>query len=168
MAPNLGPVLGGVLADLAGWRWIFSFLVIISGICLVVICLFFPETARNVVGNGSQPPKGIHQNLFSVVRTSRHNKSVSESTRPAWRMRDLNIFSCLGLILRKDTAPVLWTNSVFYMIYCCVQASLSNVFITIYHYSELKAGLVYLPLGFGCALASYLSGNWCLLIVGFR
>ncbi|KAH0538684.1 hypothetical protein FGG08_004759 [Glutinoglossum americanum] len=54
-APSFGPVLGGSLIACKGWRWIFWFLSIASGVCLTAIIIFLPETARNVVGNGSTP-----------------------------------------------------------------------------------------------------------------
>jgi hypothetical protein len=50
-------------------------------------------------------------------------------------------------------------NGLFYMAYCCVQASLSTLFITIYGFEELYAGLIYIPFGIGCALASYTCGK---------
>ena len=95
------------------------------------------------------------------MSTSRQPSQISSSPidRSKWKLGDLNLLIRLRIIFRKDTAPILLTNAIFYMIYCCVQASLSNAFITIYHYRELTAGLVYLPFGFGCALASYGSGN---------
>jgi hypothetical protein len=50
-------------------------------------------------------------------------------------------------------------NGLFYMTYCCVQASLSTLFITIYGFEELYAGLIYIPFGVSCALASYTCGQ---------
>lgn len=142
-----------------GWRWIFWLLVILSGVCLALLSLLLPETARNIVGNGSIAPRGIYRNLQSILDAQQPQSSADKQGSRPWRLRDLNFLAQLPLIFRRTTFPVLWTNSVFYMIYCCVQASLSTAFITIYHYSELEAGLVYLPFGFGCALASYVSGE---------
>jgi MFS family permease len=162
VAPSLGPVLGGLLADRIGWRWIFWFLSIISGACLAVICLFLPETARKVVGNGSiQPAKGINRDLLSGFRGRRSSQvhNIDHHQRPKRKLHFPNPMACLYIILYKDTACVLLTNAIFYMIYCCIQASLSSSFISIYHYGELEAGLIYLPFGFGCAIASYTSGE---------
>lgn len=44
------------------------------------------------------------------------------------------------------------------MTYGCIQASLSSLFIDIYGFEELEVGLVYLPFGFGCLIASFISG----------
>ena len=159
IAPSLGPVLGGVSADQAGWRWIFWFLVIMSSLCLTVLCLFLPETARNVVGNGSTPIGSIQKDFASILRGRQSHSVTAEYNTLKFSLRDLNFLTRVPMAFHKNNIPVLWTHGVFYMIYCCVQASLSNAFITIYNYNELKAGLVYLPFGFGCALASFLSGK---------
>ena len=159
VAPSLGPVLGGVLADKAGWRWIFWFLVILSSACLAVLCLFLPETARNVVGNGSLPTRRIQKDVASILKGRNLHFASADHDLPKFRLRDLNFWTRFPMVFHKNTIPILWTNGVFYMTYCCVQASLSDAFITIYNYSALKAGLVYLPFGFGCGLASYFSGK---------
>ena len=158
VAPSLGPVLGGVLANEAGWRWMFWFLCILSGLCLLTICLFLPETARSVVGNGSLPAKGINQDLISKLKRRRPERA-SRPTRPQAKFKMFNLLECLSIVLYKDNATVFLVNGIFYTIYCCIQASLSSSFISIYHYEELEAGLIYLPFGFGCLLASYGSGN---------
>ena len=45
LAPVIGPVLGGALADGLGWRSIFWFLCIFSGCCLlfVLVCVCFRQ-----------------------------------------------------------------------------------------------------------------------------
>ncbi|CAL8584132.1 hypothetical protein XPA_009737 [Xanthoria parietina] len=50
-------------------------------------------------------------------------------------------------------------NAICYTTYCCVQASLALLFIEIYHFKEIQAGLVYLPFGCGCVIASLVSGK---------
>lgn len=39
------------------------------------------------------------------------------------------------------------------MIYCCAQASLSSLFIEVYHYGQLASGLVYIPFGVACLIS---------------
>jgi MFS family permease len=159
VAPSLGPVLGGVLTERVGWRWIFWFLSILGGICVFGILFFLPETARKVVGNGSIAAMGVNQDLISRFGKRRRHDYEADTERVTRKLHIPNPMASLYLLFHKATALVLLTNAIFYMIYCCIQASLSSSFISIYHYNELKAGLVYLPFGFGCALASYASGR---------
>lgn len=45
------------------------------------------------------------------------------------------------------------------MIYCCAQASLSSLFIEVYHYGELASGLVYIPFGVACLISLLVWGR---------
>jgi predicted MFS family arabinose efflux permease len=69
VAPSLGPVLGGVLAELAGWKRIVWMLAIMSGVCLVILLVIFPETSHSIVGNGSVSAHGINQSLLAYLKT---------------------------------------------------------------------------------------------------
>ena len=162
VAPSLGPILGGVLAQKAGWRWIFGFLAISGALSLVLIAVILPETARNVVGNGSRSSPGWNKSILKLweeksILSSGQQTGVSEDMPRITKLRIPNPIRSVSILLYKDTAPVVFVNAVFYTAYCCLQASLSSLFITIYGYKELEAGLVYMPFGVGCFIASLLS-----------
>lgn len=59
MGTAVGPVLGGLLSHFLGWRSIFWFLAILVGVYMVPLVLAFPETGRNIVGNGSITPQSM-------------------------------------------------------------------------------------------------------------
>ncbi|KAK7950930.1 uncharacterized protein PG986_006658 [Apiospora aurea] len=80
IAPSLGPILGGALSYAAGWRWVFWFLVTITGPCLVLVVLGLPETARSAVGNGSLPPP-VYCRLPAHASSEIHAPLESESQR---------------------------------------------------------------------------------------
>ena len=166
-APSIGPVLGGVLAEKAGWRWIFWFLSILSGLCFVMIAFYLPETSRNIVGNGSVPAKGINKTILSCL-TRRPKNFVRESEFPKPKLRFPNPLASLRIVFHKDTALILFANAIFYMSYSCMQASLSPLLMEIYGLDALQVGLTYLAYGIGCGVASYLVGkiflNSCLIV----
>ncbi|KAL8785849.1 MAG: hypothetical protein Q9195_008473 [Heterodermia aff. obscurata] len=157
-APSIGPVLGGVLAERANWRWIFWFLAILSGICLLLILLLLPETARNIVGNGSVFPCGIHRAQISILQSKEQHKAHKAERRDT-ALRLPNPLSCLRIICHKNTSFVLVSNAIFYMNYSCMQASLAPLLMRIYGLNALQVGLTYLPYGVGCGLASYAAGK---------
>jgi predicted MFS family arabinose efflux permease len=161
-APSIGPVLGGVLAEKAGWRWIFWFLGILSGICLLIIAIFLPETSRNIVGNGSIPSRGTNRTMLSYLRRG-PKTSAGDSVPSKPRFRLPNPLACLRIVFHKDTALVLFSNAIFYMNYSCMQASLSPLLMQIYNLNALQVGLTYLAYGVGCGVASYVAGKALLI-----
>lgn len=165
VAPSLGPILGGVLAQKAGWRWIFGFLAISGALSLVLIAVMLPETARNIVGDGSRPTVGLNKSVFVLWQEKKNTLSSGEQTGlpedvpQISKLRIPNPIGSISILLCKDTAPVVFVNAVYYTAYSCLQASLSSLFINIYGYRELEAGLIYIPFGVACFIASLLSSK---------
>ncbi|KAL4896065.1 major facilitator superfamily domain-containing protein [Aspergillus ambiguus] len=44
LGPTLGPIVGGFLAESAGWRWVEGLLAALSGTVWIATCLLLPET----------------------------------------------------------------------------------------------------------------------------
>lgn len=148
------------MASTIGWRWIFGLLAILAGCCLFAIILLFPETNRNIVGDGSLPSSGLNRPILSLwLSRSNHGNNEETQAKRKPKFTFPNPLKSARLFLYKDTAIVLYIHGVFYMTYCCLQASLSSVVIEQYKFSEFQAGLVYIPFGIGCLLASYTSGE---------
>ncbi|KAI5793284.1 major facilitator superfamily domain-containing protein [Geopyxis carbonaria] len=158
--PAVGPVLGGILSEELGWWWIFWLLVIMSGTFLVFLIIFFPETGRKVVGNGSIAPSGINVNVVQLLRRQNKTREDSEQPRaPKPELRFPNPLHSVRLIMEKDMGLVLFINSIFYTAFYTIMASLPSLFKDIFRLNELQIGLCYLPFGVGCALASVISGR---------
>ncbi|KAI1623162.1 putative MFS multidrug transporter [Exophiala viscosa] len=49
LGPTVGPIVGGFLAEGAGWRWLFGLLTIFAGVLTVVAILVMPETYAPVL-----------------------------------------------------------------------------------------------------------------------
>ncbi|MDI1487634.1 MAG: hypothetical protein OHK93_006904 [Ramalina farinacea] len=168
LGPSLGPLLGGVLAARAGWRWVFWLLCIMGIAFLALLVLCFPETARSIVGNGSIAPKGWHRTLAACLRQG-HNDGISSTHQdPLSSCRSHkgvmpNPFKSVELIFNKNTSLVLSLSAIYYTIYYCTQASLAGFFADIYGYNELQVGLCYLAIGFGVALGGYANGM-CIIV----
>ena len=158
VAPSLGPILGGALAQRPGWPWIFWLLVILSGFCLVILFVSLPETARAIVGSGGFPANRTGMIVCSIRGSKNSTSDKRDRVSQPRRLRFPNPLKCLALLARKDTALIVTINGIYYSTYCCVQASQALLFIEIYRFEEIQAGLIYLPFGVGCALASFISG----------
>lgn len=174
MGPAIGPVIGGVLAQFLGWRSIFWFLVIISGLFLIPYILTVPETGRNVVGNGSVPPQGWNLTLMEWWSLRKEKKSsdglsrtnTSEGRRLAQadlakhrKLRWPNPLKTVHIVMEKDMAIVLFFNALIYTAFYDVISSIPQLFLEIYGLNDFQIGLCFLPYGCGCAISSYVNGR---------
>ena len=158
-APSLGPVLGGVIAEKLSWRWIFWILAIASGVQLLLLFIFLPETARKVVGNGSRSPRSIiYQSLYHRLCQIRNDQNNAQNTgKPPFHLP--NPFSCLTTLFQRCTFIIILVGSLQSALFNSIAASLSSQMIHIYSLTYLTAGLSYLPSGLGGALAAYFTGK---------
>lgn len=180
VAPALGPVLGGILAQFLGWRSIFWFLVILSACYLVPFLIAFPETCRNVVGNGSVKPQSWNRSLINYLHDKKAAKAPAltrtvtrESVRleearliKARKLRFPNPLKTLKIVFEKDTGLLLLYNSLVYTAFYDVTASMPYLFGKIYNFNDLQIGLCFIPFGVGCLIAPTLGGK--LLDWNFR
>jgi hypothetical protein len=128
-----------------------------------MIVLALPETARPIVGNGSIPATGISRTLLSVLLSkARGHEGMSAQgvAKKARLMSFPNPLASLRILLEQDLFILLLCNGIYYAAGSCAQASLSSLFIEVYRYKELQAGLIYLPFGFGGLAGVYVWGEY--------
>lgn len=151
IAPSLGPVIGGSITDKIGWRWVFWFLVMLTGTHFAAMLLFFPETQRKIVGNGSIKARGVYWSFVSP--------GAQESRRQGGVARFPNPLASLKILSRSGSLTVILITAVTYAVKMALQTSLSAQCVEIYNLNYLVAGLTYLPSGVGGGIASFLTGK---------
>jgi multidrug resistance protein len=158
LGPSIGPLIGGIMAARAGWKWVFWLLVLIGAAFLVVLILVFPETGRNAVGNGSVAAPKWNRPL---LQSCRQRNLVAPGEERLWKKRNLipNPFKALLVCFHRDTAAVLSISAVYYAAYYCIQASIPSIFTEIYDLDELQIGLCYFSIGTGVILGGYINGK---------
>lgn len=175
LGPCLGPVIGGWVALGSGsLEWVFWCLVIFGGAALTAVGLVFPETGRNVVGNGNVQPKGWGKTWWTVLSHYRRQSGVrrtigedegsriggEESDKPKRRrFKIANPLASLRIIFWRDTALVLWISASFYAVWYCIQASIPSIYKDIYGFNEMEIGLSYLTGGAGVILGGFATGR---------
>lgn len=172
-APAIAPVLGGILSQFLGWRSLFWFLTILAAVYLILSGISFPETGRNVVGDGSIPPQGWNMSLLNYmeIRKMNRNESLSRTVSALAKkaaqaelaskrkLRWPNPLKAIHIIFEKDVAALLLYYGLIYTAMYTVMSSIPSLFAQIYGFNELQVGLSFIPFGVSCSIASVVAGH---------
>ena len=166
LGPVVGPILGGLIAQFLGWRWIFWILTICSITYFVLFFLFQPETCRKVVGDGSIPPPKLNQSLTGIIREKRRIKAgiavdvnQQEAVRKNYRLKFPNPLSTLVIAGDKESGLILFCSGFLVAILYAVTTGIPYLFGKIYGFNELQLGLVYIPFGAGNIISAFSTGK---------
>ena len=189
LGTGIGPIVGGWIAlGSGGFRWAFWGLVIFGSLMLSAFIILMPETARNVVGNGSVQDNRWNRSLWSNlvsgqsqqgrgklcsksrsgVDASRDDEKVDghgtrdrdASLQPRRRVKFRSPLASIRIMFYQDTSLILWISSSSYALWYCIQATIPSTYKSPpYNFNELQVGLAYLPGCAGVMLSMYLAGK---------
>ncbi|KAM0260083.1 hypothetical protein ACHAQJ_003008 [Trichoderma viride] len=144
--PVLGPICGGFIAEGAGWRWIFWVLVIVGGTFTLFVMIFNRETNPAVIikHKTERLKKELNRpDLRSYYDDSDKHKSktahfINRLTTPFQLLFGSPIVSVVALYI-----------AVVYGCLYLLFTTITDVFQSVYHWSEQISGLSYIGLGAG-------------------
>ncbi|KAF7561454.1 hypothetical protein G7046_g2679 [Stylonectria norvegica] len=143
LGPIIGPVVGGVVSDALGWRWVFWILAIISGSLSTTFFFFSKETYAPVI----LQRKAIR--LQKETGNLRLRSKLDAGLSPAdyFKRGILRPFKMLAF------SPVciicgLYVGLAYAYLYLMF-TSLTPLFMRIYGFNTIHAGLTFLGLGVG-------------------
>ncbi|KAF5232798.1 hypothetical protein FANTH_12809 [Fusarium anthophilum] len=151
------PMLGPTLGPIAG----------------VPMAILFPETCREIVGDGSIPPQKwnrCYTNVHMERRLIKEGNDVPHNERDGLGgSRDAyswipNPFSTITLLLERECGFTLLYGSLLYgsLLCCSFYATLTLIpsqFHAIYGFNELQIALCFIPFGLGSLVAAFNRGR---------
>ncbi|EFX06329.1 major facilitator superfamily transporter [Grosmannia clavigera kw1407] len=179
-APALAPVLGGILTQFLGWRSNFWFLTIAAGVFLLIYVPFVPESARNIVGDGSLPPPALNRSLLAMhmqkkQRQRRQNPdseatASTEATPPTpppssplpprkHKIPIPDLLAAVRIAFEKDVGLLLLFMSLFVMANYTLLVPLQDVIRRRYGFNDVQVGLCYIPFAAGSGVGSLVTGR---------
>lgn len=116
----------------------------------------FPETQRNIAGDGSVKPTGVYWSLLAVV----NKKKLVEREVKAPKVRHWpNPLVCLKVLTEVESLIAILLYSITYAVKMTAQASLGAQCVEIYDLDYLTAGLIYLPSGVAGIFGAFVTGR---------
>ena len=158
---SLAPIIGGLISQFLNWHWIFWFLLIFGAVFFIPYLLFFPETCRYVVGNGSKRPPLLNMTLIDIFLEKRRsrNSNISEPPRQRQQFHFPNPLGSLYIVADKESAFILVLNGLIVACMYTFLAGIPSQFASIYGFNDIKIALVYVPFSGGGVLSAFTTGK---------
>ncbi|KJR87362.1 MFS multidrug transporter [Sporothrix schenckii 1099-18] len=170
----IGPIIGGVLAGSSlGWRSIFWFLAIYSGVFLLFLIVLLPETLRALVGNGGRNPQTLGP--FARYPLRLYQKYTKVPFTPAAALasdgsssnrKKVDVLASLRILFSKQAGPVVLFLATYYAGWQMCITAMSTLFASEYDLSETQIGLTFISNGIGSIVGTLIAGK--LLDMDYR
>ena len=142
----------------------FWFLTIFAGAFFVPLLLFFPETCRKIVGDGSIRPAKWNMSLLTAWHLRRNARAGADPKgeqdpprKPPLKVP--NPLATLTIIFEKEVGLVLASAGLAFGAYYAVSSALPSEFEDIYGFNDIQIALCFIPVGGGCLLAVFTQGR---------
>jgi MFS family permease len=157
----MGPVIGGALAGSLGWRAIFWFLTIYSGVLLLLLLLLLPETLRSIITNGSQTPSGrfARYPLNLYQRFTKVTWDPEVAPRQQVDRKRIEVFGPFRILIKKYATPIIIFYAVYFAVWQMSITAMSTLFNDRYGLSEMQIGLTFIANGVGSMIGTLITGK---------
>ncbi|KAH8659113.1 major facilitator superfamily transporter multidrug resistance [Tricladium varicosporioides] len=144
--PVVGPICGGFIAQRIGWRWVFWILLIAGASVTCGIELLNRETNPRVL---------IHRKVKKLSKELNRDDLVScyDTNGPAHSSSHILLNGMIRPLKMLFLSPIIFLMSLYmavvYGLLYLLFTTITEVFITTYHWQPELCGLAYIGLGIG-------------------
>lgn len=151
--PVLGPIFGGIIAQRAGWQWVFWVLTALGGATTAAVAVLYRETNPAVILRWKAQELGKpldRQDLRLRRAPETGHKSASPDT---WQLIRTGILRPMTFLIKSPIVSLLavYMSFVFGLLYLLL-TTITEVFSENYGWSIEICGLANLGLGVGFAI----------------
>jgi multidrug resistance protein len=145
LGPSLSPVIGGIIAQKLGWRWIFWFISILAGVLTIVSALLLRETYAPVL---------------QARRKAREDHARGEvQTRKPWSAVSKAFIRPLKLLIHSPVTLILALQSSIALSYLnLVLSTFAIIFQSQYGFTTWQSGFTLFGLGVGFIIGQIVVG----------
>ncbi|CAK7229156.1 hypothetical protein SBRCBS47491_007152 [Sporothrix bragantina] len=172
----VGPIIGGALAGSSlGWRSIFWFLAIYSGVFLVFLIFMLPETLRALVGNGGRDPSTLGPvaryplrlyQKYTKIQWTPTTTGTAPPKNSGGRDKKIDVLAPLGILASKQSGPIVAFLAIYYAGWQMCITAMSTLFESEYGLTETQIGLSFIANGVGSIVGTLVTGK--LLDMDYR
>lgn len=163
IGPAIGPTIGGLLAFYLGWRSVFWFLTISAGALFIALLIFYPETCRKVVGNGSKRPATWNMSITTILHMRRKGIKATDAPRlavdPNTPAKKPNFLQTIRIACEKEMSIITVTSGMVFSVFYAITSSIPSLFAGIYGYNTIQIGLCFISVGAGSLVAAVMQGK---------
>lgn len=157
----VGPIIGGALAGSLGWKSIFWFLAIYSGVFLIVLALVLPETLRSIVENGGKTPSDViaRYPLLVYQRLSKVEWNPEDACHQNTPEKAIDVTGPLRILVSKHAAPIIIFLAIYYAVWQMSITAMPSLFQSRYGLAEIQIGLTFIANGVGSMIGTLVTGK---------
>ncbi|EOD52681.1 MFS multidrug transporter [Neofusicoccum parvum] len=152
LGPAIGPIVGGVITENIGWRWIFWVLAVFDAFLILLTFVFFRETHGQTILK--KKAKKLRQ------QTGRNYRAEFEATSPSLAHRlKVGLTRPYRLLISQPILQLLSLLLAYnFGILYIVLSTFATMWINRYNQSTATSGLNYLALVIGYTIAAQIGG----------
>lgn len=119
---------------------------------MATILIFFRETNRSIVGDGSIPPQRWNRSLFQLIWK---DDLVPDRESLKKKVTGVNPFASLRVLANMENFIVCVYGGLLFAGFSSVTSVFASQLQARYNYNEVQVGLCYLPIGVGSFLSRW-------------